>query len=86
MHRAAAGHDDCVTVLKVGGERRVGQCYNDLECVAGGGIPSPGSRCGEALQVCRARRCGGHARQTGYPAGHLLCPHQPGPGGREHHS
>lgn len=37
-----AGHDPCVSEAGLepvlGGEARVGQCYNELECVASGGL------------------------------------------------
>ena len=32
------GHEACRSNLKIGGEHRVGECYNELECVAQGGI------------------------------------------------
>lgn len=34
------GHDYCMSEGDFGGEKRMGQCYNDLECVATGGINS----------------------------------------------
>ena len=33
-----AGHDPCVSEGELGGEPRVGQCYNELECLASGGV------------------------------------------------
>ena len=37
-----SGHDACVSDDRLdavfGGERRLGQCYNELECLASGGI------------------------------------------------
>ena len=35
-----SGHDWCQSQGKVGGEERLGVCYNELECVASGGIIS----------------------------------------------
>ena len=32
-----SGHDWCQSQGKVGGEERLGVCYNELECVASGG-------------------------------------------------
>ena len=33
------GHESCVSDGEVAGERRVGQCYNEIECVTGvGGV------------------------------------------------
>ena len=32
------GHEACVSDLEIGGEQRVGSCYNEIECVAMGGV------------------------------------------------
>ena len=32
------GHEACVSDLEIGGEQRVGSCYNEIECVAQGGV------------------------------------------------
>ena len=32
------GHDACVSDNLFAGEQRVGQCYNELECIASGGL------------------------------------------------
>ena len=34
------GHDSCISASEFGGETRVGQCYNEIECIASGGVPS----------------------------------------------
>ena len=41
------GHEACVSDLLIGKEHRVGECYNEIECVAGGGII--GGYCGAAV-------------------------------------
>ena len=32
-----SGHDACLSETEIAGEQRIGQCYNELECLASGG-------------------------------------------------
>ena len=32
-----SGHDACVSEADFAGEKRIGQCYNEIECLASGG-------------------------------------------------
>ena len=41
------GHQACVSDLEIGGEQRVGSCYNEIECVAQGGVI--GGYCGAVV-------------------------------------
>ena len=46
-----SGHDACTSEGAVAGERRVGQCYNELECVASGGVAGGYCRAGPGSSI-----------------------------------
>ena len=46
-----SGHDACTSEGEVEGERRVGQCYNELECVASGGVAGGYCRAGPGSSI-----------------------------------
>ena len=56
-----AGHDPCVSEAgmepMLGGEARVGQCYNELECVAMGGLAAGYCADGPGSNILVSLRC-----------------------------
>ena len=46
-----SGHDACTSEGAVAGERRVGECYNELECVASGGVAGGYCRAGPGSSI-----------------------------------